>query len=164
MNKKTVIVLATFATLVVIGYFIASNHSSFQEKSTEVTSVENNIEGLLSQQSYPPADKIEVVHFHATQQCFSCLTVGKYALKTIQDKFPEEYASGKIVFKDVNVEQKENEDIVQKYQAGGSSLFVNAIIKEKNYIAEDTAVWRLVNSEDQYVSYFEGRLKTLLGK
>jgi len=164
MNKKTVIVLVTLAVLLVVGYFVTTNSNSSQTNSPEAAPTENNVRGLSNQQSYPPADKIEVVHFHATQQCFSCLTVGKYALKTIQDKFPEEYKSGKITFKDVNVEQKENEDIVTKYQAGGSSLFVNAVIDNKNYIAEDTTVWRLVNSESQYISYFENRLKTLLGK
>ena len=105
-----------------------------------------------------------MVHFHATQQCWSCITVGEYALKTIKEKFPEEYASGKIIFKDINGELKENQEIVVKYQAGGSSLFVNAIRGEKNDISEDVTVWRLVNSEAQYTTYFERKLKTLLGK
>jgi len=114
--------------------------------------------------SIVPADKIEVVHFHATQQCWSCIIVGEYALKTIKEKFPEEYASGKIIFKDINGELKENQEIVVKYQARGSSLFVNAIHGEKDDVAEDTTVWRLVNNESQFISYFERKLKTLLGK
>lgn len=114
--------------------------------------------------SIVPADKIEVVHFHATQQCWSCITMGEYALKTIKEKFPDEYASGKIVFKDVNGELKENEDIVTKYQARGSSLFVNAITGDTEDINEDTMVWRLVSNEQQYIDYFETKLKGLLGK
>jgi len=114
--------------------------------------------------SIVPADKIEVVHFHATQQCWSCITVGEYALKTIKEKFPEEYASGKIIFKDINGELKENQEIVVKYQARGSSLFVNAIRVDKDDIVEDTTVWRLVNNESQFVSYFKNKLNTLLGK
>ena len=111
-----------------------------------------------------PADKIEVVHFHATQQCWSCITVGKYALKTIKEKFPDEYASGKIIFKDVNAELKENQEIVIKYQARGSSLFVNAIRGNRDEITEETTVWRLVSNEDQFISYFENKLHSLLGK
>ena len=108
------------------------------------------------------ADKIEVVHFHATQQCWSCITVGEYALKTIKEKFPEEYESGKIVYKDINAELPANKDIVIKYQASGSSLFVNAISEGKENIEEDATVWRLVTNETQFVSYFENKLENLL--
>jgi hypothetical protein len=44
------------------------------------------------------AEKIEAVHFHATQQCWSCITVGEYALKTTKEKFPEEYKNGTMLF------------------------------------------------------------------
>jgi len=110
------------------------------------------------------AEKIEVVHFHATQQCWSCKTVGEFALKTIKDKFPEDYKNGTIVFKDINGELPENRDLVIKYQASGSSLFINAITNGQDKIEEDVNVWRLINNESQFVNYFENKLKTLLGK
>jgi len=110
------------------------------------------------------AEKIEVVHFHATQQCWSCKTVGEFALKTIKDKFPEEYKNGTIVFKDINGELPENRDLVIKYQASGSSLFINAITNGQDNIEEDVTVWRLINNESQFVDYFENKLNKLLGK
>ena len=109
-------------------------------------------------------DKIEVVHFHATRQCWSCITVGKYTLAAIKEKFPQEYQSGKIVFRDVNVDLAENREIVGKYQARGSSLFVNAISKDKDSIEEETTVWRLVNNQEKFTDYFGNKLKTLLGE
>ena len=109
------------------------------------------------------ADKIEVVHFHGVNQCFSCITVGKFALKTIQERFPKEYKNGTIVFRDINGELPENQDIVIKYQARGSSLFVNAITDEQENMQEDVRVWRLVNDEQAFMDYFEGKLKELLG-
>ena len=111
-----------------------------------------------------PADKIEVVHFHATQQCWSCITVGEYALKTIKEKFPKEYENGTIVFKDVNGDLPANRDMVIKYKSGGSSLFINAIINGKDNIEEDITVWRLVSDENQFISYFQNKLNKLLGK
>jgi hypothetical protein len=132
-------------------------------KSNAVTSSmkKGDATGQLSTMS---ADKIEVVHFHATQQCWSCITVGEYALKTIKEKFPEEYKNGKIVYKDVNGELPENMDIVIEYQARGSSLFVNAIKDGKDNIEEDATVWRLVSNENQFISYFQNKLNNLLGK
>jgi len=111
-----------------------------------------------------PADSIEVVHFHGTHQCASCIAVGKYALQTIQEKFPQEVASGKIRFKEINIDLSENKEIVTKYQTGGSSLFINAIRGTTDDIQQDSTVWQLVNNEEKYINYFEGKLKTLLGE
>ena len=111
-----------------------------------------------------PAEKIEVVHFHGTHQCWSCLTVGEYALKTIKERFPEEYENGTIVFIDVNGELPTNKDIVTKYKARSSSLFVNAITAGNDNIHEDATVWRLVSNEQQYMDYFEAELKKQLGE
>lgn len=108
-------------------------------------------------------DKIEVVHFHATQQCWACITVGEYALKTIKERFPEEYKSGKIVFMDINGELPKNWQIVNKYQARGSSLFVNTIIDGQDNIEEEVTVWRLVVNQGQFIDYFTKKINTLLG-
>ena len=109
------------------------------------------------------ADMIEVVHFHGSQRCYSCVTVGKYALKTIQERFPKEVESGTIVFRDINGELPENHDLVVKYQARGTSFFVNAITNGRDQIEEDVTVWRMVSSEKAFMDYFEKKLKDLLG-
>ena len=154
MNKKIIIISIIIITIVALIYSGAKGKENSQISS----------QSSPTPQPVMPADKIEVVHFHGTQQCWSCITVGEYALKTIKEKFPDEYASGKIVYKDINGELKENQEIVVKYQARGSSLFVSAIHGEKDDIAEDTTVWRLVNNESQFISYFENKLNSLLGK
>lgn len=110
------------------------------------------------------ASEIEVVHFYGTQQCWSCIAVGEYALKTIQLKFPQEYSRAKLRYRDVNVDLPENSEIVDKYKARGSSLFINAIVNGEDNIEEDTTVWRLVSNEGQYMNYLENKLNLLLGK
>lgn len=164
MNKKTVLISLTIISLLLIGFLITKGQANNTNTPTTAAMPSNNTTNASAPMSVVPADKIVVVHFHATQQCVSCITVGKYALQTIKNKFPDEYASGKIVFKEINAELPENQTIVAQYQARGSSLFVNAIRSEKDDIAEDTTVWRLVNSESQYTTYFGGKLAALLGK
>ncbi len=132
-----------------------------------MTSPQKNSVAGSSAETQPPSsgkvvDKIEVVHFHATQQCWSCITVGEYALKTIKEKFPEEYSKGMITFQDVNGELPENRDLVIKYQARGSSLFINTITDGEDNISEEITVWRLVGSEVQFTKYFEGKLRKIL--
>ena len=163
MKNKPVLILLIIIALF-SGIMLLRNNETSDKSGSTIAEAETVVSPTSTPIPVLPADKIEVVHFHATQQCVSCITVGKYALKTIKDKFPEEYASGEIVFKEINGELPENQAIVKKYQARGSSLFVNAIRGSNDEITEDTTVWRLVNSETQYTAYFEGKLKTLLGK
>lgn len=166
MNKKHIIVASLAIIILLIGLSIlGKNRNPSQEQILSNSQTSSNTAPLATATpTSVPADKIEVVHFHATQQCWSCITVGEYTLKTIKEKLPEEYASGKIVFKDINGELKENQEIVVKYQARGSSLFVNVIRDDKDDIAEDVTVWRLVNNESQFITYFEKKINTLLGK
>jgi len=163
MNKKILLILL-LAIVSLIGLSVLGKSKKTDEQVLSTSQIDSNNPPPSPTVVIVPADKIEVVHFHATQQCWSCITVGEYALKTIKEKFPEEFASGKIVYKDIDGELKENQEIVVKYQARGSSLFVNAIRDDKDDITEDTTVWRLVNDENQFINYFEKKLKVLLGK
>lgn len=86
------------------------------------------------------ADRIEVINFHATQRCVSCTTLGKLSEKTITERFANEVASGKIIFKSVNVELRKNTEIVNLYQASGSSLYINAVKDGKNNIVQNVKV------------------------
>lgn len=169
MNKKAIIIL-TILIIIVVFLGIKVLASNKEAKSAPVLS-STNTEASEPQKENKPltdkkivADKIEVVHFHGTHQCWSCITVGEYALETIKEKFPEEFASGKIVYKDINGELKENQEIVMKYQARGSSLFINAISDGQDNIEEDIRVWYLVTDKEKFTEYFESKLKTLLGE
>lgn len=155
MNFKKII--SSIALILIFTFVLAGCE---QSKTTQQTTNSSN----QMSKAKISADKIEVIHFHATQQCWSCITVGEYALKTIQERFPQEYKNGIITYKDINGELLENRDIVVKYQAGGSSLFVNAIANGKDNIEEDVTVWRLVSDEKKFKDYFENKLNTLLNK
>jgi len=158
--KKSIIVILIGVVAVGTLFFIFKNNN--QPSTAQVS--DNLILKTQDSEEKQPAEKIEVVHFHATQQCWSCITVGEYALKTIKEKFPEEYKNGTIVFKDINGELAENRDIVMKYRAGGSSIFINAIKNGVDNIEEDVTVWRLVANEDQYINYLQNKINNLLGK
>ena len=108
------------------------------------------------------ADRIEVINFHATQRCVSCTTLGKLSEKTITERFANEVASGKIIFKSVNVELRKNTEIVNLYQASGSSLYINAIKDGKNNIVQNVKVWQYLSDEIAFTNYLETKLRSLL--
>lgn len=108
------------------------------------------------------SEKIEVFVFHTTQRCISCINIGKYTKATIEEKFPEELKSGKITFREVNIDLPENFNMAKNYGVSGSALYINAIKDGKDNHEEDTTVWRLVTNEAQMKSYFEAKLRKLL--
>ncbi len=163
MNKK-IILIVTF----VIGGLILLNSlgKNRQAQSQSQVQAQPQAEHNTSSENatLAPADKIEVVNFFGTQRCVACLTIGKFTKKTLEEKFAPELESGKITFKEINGELPENREMIIKYQARGSSLFINAIRGETEDISEDIMVWRLVNSEEKFTSYLENKLNILLGK
>lgn len=108
------------------------------------------------------SEKIEVFVFHATQRCISCINIGKYTKAVVEEKFPQDLKSGKITFKEVNIDLPENFNMAKDYGVSGSALYINAIKDNKDNHEEDTTVWRLVTNEAQMKSYFEAKLRKLL--
>lgn len=109
-----------------------------------------------------PADRIIVANFHATRRCVSCIAVGEMAQKTIEQEFQQEQRKGTVIFQSINGELPENSEEVQKYQARGSSLFINAIRNGEDTIEEDVTVWRLAGNEEAYIRYLQEKLSALL--
>ena len=73
------------------------------------------------------APKLKIVYFHAEHRCPTCLTIEENTLKTLNTYFQQQYKSGEITFVSLNVEDKKNTALVEKYQADGSSLFLTKV-------------------------------------
>ncbi|MFH1239939.1 MAG: nitrophenyl compound nitroreductase subunit ArsF family protein [Candidatus Diapherotrites archaeon] len=108
-------------------------------------------------------EKIEIIHFHGTNQCYSCITVGNYAEETVNTYFAEELKSGKISFAHINAEQPENFDIVKKYGVTGSSLWIGVYKNDGSFSKEqNTSVWSKINNKSDYMTYLQGIIKNKL--
>ncbi len=75
----------------------------------------------------PTASKIEVLDFHSTHRCMTCNAIEKNTKYTLNTYFSQELKEDKITFQAINVDEKENEKIAEKFQASGTSLFLNVI-------------------------------------
>lgn len=100
-----------------------------------------------------PVERVEVYHFHLTQQCYSCKTVGAYAEETVKTYFPDELKSGKLVFAHINVELPENRKLVEQYGPTGSSLWIGVYDGNGFHKEENSNVWYKINDKDAYMSY-----------
>lgn len=101
--------------------------------------------------------KIEVIHFHGTNQCYSCKTVGAYAEETVNTYFTDEVKSGKITFAHINAELPENKDLVVKYEVTSASLWIGTYTNDRQFKAEqNTNVWYKISNKSEYLSYLKG--------
>lgn len=107
-------------------------------------------------------EKVEVYHFHATRQCYSCITLGAYAEETVNTYFGPEVASGKVVFAHVNIDLPENRDIVDRYGPTGSSLFIGVYDKDGFHKEENVNVWFKIGDKDDYLAYLKGVIERRL--
>ncbi len=135
--KKTLKLISLIALVLLLSACGLENKNGIETKSNEIKK----------------AEKIEIYNFHSTNQCYSCVYIGDMMFKIVDTKFKEEYQSGKIVFKKINVDKPENKEVANKYQARGSSLFFNMIIDGKENISEDISVWRLVGNDQVFQNY-----------
>ena len=101
--------------------------------------------------------KVEVYHFHATRQCYTCKTVGALAEETVNTYFADELKSGKLVFASVNIELPENKALADKYEAKGSSLIIGTYGKDGSFVKEEnTNVWYKISDKADYMNYLKG--------
>ena len=101
-------------------------------------------------------ERVEVYHFHGTQQCYSCITLGDLAEKTVNASFRDELASGRLVFAHVNYDLPENAALKKKYGVTGSSLWIGVYDADGFHKKQDTKVWYLIDDENAYSAYLSG--------
>jgi hypothetical protein len=102
-------------------------------------------------------EKIEVYHFHATSQCYTCKTIGAYSEETVNTYYSNELKSGKLVYGHINVDLTENKAIVDKYEAKGSSLIIGVYKKDGSFTKqEDTNVWYKTGNKTEFINYLKG--------
>lgn len=75
--------------------------------------------------------KLTVYYFHAASRCATCLAIESNTKKTLQTYFSKELAGGTIEFRTVNVDEKANEELAERYEASGSALFLSKTVKGK---------------------------------
>jgi hypothetical protein len=109
------------------------------------------------------ATKVQVFLFHATQRCPTCIRIGKLAEATIEERFAEQIKSGKIEFREINIDLPENKTLAEKFQATGSALYINSIKNGQDNIVEDTMVWQLASGHEiKFKDYLSSKLNTIL--
>lgn len=72
-------------------------------------------------------DRIEVLDFHTTHRCRTCLTIEQLTKEVLAESYPGEIEKGLIAFRLINADEEANEAIVKKYLAFGTTLVISTV-------------------------------------
>jgi hypothetical protein len=86
-------------------------------------------------------DRVDVVYFHRPQRCPTCLCFEERIRYVANTYFQNELDSGKLTFGVYNIGDSKNTDIVKKYGAVGSQLFINIVKDGTDHITDIQDIW-----------------------
>ncbi|OGO00437.1 MAG: hypothetical protein A2Y59_06230 [Chloroflexi bacterium RBG_13_52_14] len=154
------------ATLVLLGCILCSCGSSVPQTtpSPELSPTPTNTSVAPTLQPSPGrTDYVEVVYFHRTQRCYGCQYAGDTTEYTVETYFANELANGKLVFKMVDVQDKANASIAERYGAYGSSLFINEIVDGIDHIEPVTDIWYHLGDDEKFTQVVKDAIEKHLG-
>jgi hypothetical protein len=86
-------------------------------------------------------DRVDVVYFHRPQRCVTCLCFEERIRYVVSTYFQNELDSGQMTFGVYNIGDSKNADIVKKYGAVGSQLFINTVKDGTDHIIDIQDIW-----------------------
>ncbi|MCX7829507.1 MAG: nitrophenyl compound nitroreductase subunit ArsF family protein [Acidobacteria bacterium] len=112
-----------------------------------------------------PSEKVIVYYFITTTRCPSCYKIENYTHSCILDKFPNELNSGKMEWKVVNVDEKENAHFIKEYELFTKSVVLSKQVdgKEVKWIKLEK-VWDLLGDQKEFYNYIESETRKFIGE
>ena len=101
--------------------------------------------------------KIEVLDFHSTHRCMTCNAIEANTKYTLNTYFTKELKANKVTIQVINVDEKKNEKIAEKFEAAGTALVLN-VIKNGKETHVDLTDFAFMKGNDQKT--FSTELKT----
>jgi hypothetical protein len=108
--------------------------------------------------------KLEVLYFHATRRCPTCMAIEENAKKTLDTYFAAQLKDGTIQLTVIDVDDDKNKAIAGKYEATGSALFLTKTVNGKEVKKDMTefAFSYARNNPDKFMSGLKNKINEML--
>lgn len=107
-------------------------------------------------------DKLEVFVFHGVNQCMTCKNLKAHARYTIETYFADELKDGEITFQIIDVDDPQNAELAEKFEAAGTALMVNQIKGgHDNIIDLSDFAFEKANTKEEFVAELSSKLKKM---
>ncbi len=123
--------------------------------SCKNTSTKKQVENVANLKT----DRIEVLDFYGKHRCKSCVDIERNTKTTLNQHFSEELKNKKIIFKLIQWDNPENDALVNKFEAAGTSLIIYRIKNGKEYINDITD---FAFKQSEHDTIFVNTLKKML--
>lgn len=108
--------------------------------------------------------QVFIYNFHLTNRCVSCIAIEDATTKTLNTYFQKEIESGQVKRFIIDVDDKANAKISEKYQAFGSGLFITRSYKGKETTVDLTGEgFKLArNKEEKFIELVKNQISQFL--
>lgn len=108
-------------------------------------------------------ENVVAYYFYGNFRCPTCHKMEQYSKEAIENNFKDELASGELVFKAINTEEKGNEHFVEEYQLYTKSLVISLVrvdneIKHKNL----KKIWEYARDKNKFIDYVTEEIRDYL--
>lgn len=119
--------------------------------------------GAASAEKSSSGGSVAVYYFHGTFRCPTCNKMEQYAREVIENDFKDALTSGKLEFKSVNIEDKENGHYVTDYQLYTKALILSFVKDGKEVRSKNLdKIWQFVRSKERYENYVREEIAAFL--
>jgi hypothetical protein len=108
---------------------------------TITTPSDNSSTSQAPDESLGSLDRVDVIYFHRPQRCVTCLCFEERVRYVVSTYFQNELNSGKMTFGVYDIGDSKNADIVKKYGAYSSQLFINTVKDGTDHITDIQDIW-----------------------
>lgn len=108
--KKLIVFMAS-CTFLMFAVFTSCN--------SQTTSADNEKSEIQTNQQ--ENNMVTVYYFHGDRSCATCKAVGSVSKETVADVFAD---NSNVIFKDINIDEAENNELKDKMEMSGSGLFI----------------------------------------
>ncbi len=118
------------------------NAASSQQSTSSNQSASSAVKTPAATQAPPVlASRIEVIYFHMTQRCVTCLCFEERTNYVIEKYFGDAISNGKLTYRVLNAQEPQNAALARKYKVVGSQLFINSVVNGFDNIEDIQEIW-----------------------
>ena len=113
--------------------------------------------------STKPTSQVIAYYFHGDLRCPTCYMLEQYSKEALETNFKKELASGKLVFRAVNTDEKVNKHFVNDYQIYTKSLVLSLVKDGKETKSKNlTKIWEYVSNRQKFFGYVTEEVNNFL--
>lgn len=106
-------------------------------------------------------DGVEVIYFHSKQRCITCINIETLTKETLDENFSEELKNGQVIFRIIDISEKQGRKIADAYEVTWSSLFINKW-KDGKETRNNITEFAFLNAVSNPKAFKEGVKKQLM--